>query len=578
VYSGQQESGSVGIASRGNDGGITFREWHTVGAQEYGYVCADPMDPNIIYGGKLSRYDKRTGQTENISPDLTGKYRFIRTAPVLFNPIDKKTLYFAGNVIFKTTNGGKKWDIISPDLTRDTYDIPHGVGIYTSAQMRHMLRRGVIYTVAPSHKNINVIWCGTDDGLIHITRNGGKTWTNITPPEIHSWDKISLIDAGHFDENTCYAAVNKIRCDDMRPHIFRTHDGGKTWKAIVNGLPNDPINVVREDPQRKGLLFAGSERAVYVSFDDGENWHSLRLNMPATSIRDLIIKDDDLVVATHGRSFWILDNITPLRQYINYEFDQRPLVHLYKPQTAYRLRWNMNTDTPLPQEEPAGENPPDGTMIDYELAYTNGKIVIEIRDEKNQLVRKYSSEDTFYSIPKVNIPLYWIRPQQILSREKGAHRFLWDLHYQPFNEPPTYPIAAVYNNTAPNPTSPWVPPGIYTIKLIGNMDSATQKITVKMDPRVKMTQSEIEQNFNISYNSYKNKLMLLQLDSAAKTQLKNDTFAYNKQHIIYKKLIGIYTSIINLLEECDRPVSSQIAKLFEDTEIEKNRFIKTRLK
>ena len=375
VLGGQQESGSVGIASRGNDGQVTFREWHPVGVEEYGYVAADPLDPNIIYGGKITKFDKRTGQVQNIAPEAvrSGKYRFIRTAPVLFSPVDNKTLYFAGNVLFKTQNGGHSWDIISPDLTRDNYnDIPLSVGIYSSDDMKKMPRRGVIYTVAPSPKDINTIWAGTDDGLIHVTRDGGKNWQNVTPPDISIWSKISLMDASHFDANTAYAAVNRIRLDDMKAHIYRTKDGGKTWKEITNGLPNDPINAVREDPKRKGLLFAGSERAVYVSFDDGENWQSLRLNMPATSIRDLVIKDDDIVVGTHGRSFWILDDITNLRQVTpsvsQSVMAQNALIKtaeatLFAPQTATRVRWNQYTDTPMPQEEPAGDNPPDGAIF-----------------------------------------------------------------------------------------------------------------------------------------------------------------------------------------------------------------------
>ncbi|MDP9046940.1 MAG: glycoside hydrolase, partial [Bacteroidota bacterium] len=318
VYGGQQESGSVGIASRGNDGQITFREWHPVGAEEYGYVADDPLDPNIIYGGKITKFNKLSGQVQNISPDAArrgrgGTYRFIRTAPVLFSPIDPKCLYYAGNVLFKTTTGGNSWDIISPDLTRTSWDIPASVGVYNTGDLAKMPQRGVIYTVAPSFKSINTIWIGTDDGLIQRTVDGGKTWKNITPAEISSWNKISIIDAGHFDDITAYAAVNKIRLDDMNPYIYRTHDGGKTWKRIVNGLPADPVNSVKEDPYCKGLLFAGTETAVYVSFDDGDNWQPLRLNMPATSIRDLVIKNNDLVVGTHGRSFWILDDITALR-------------------------------------------------------------------------------------------------------------------------------------------------------------------------------------------------------------------------------------------------------------------------
>lgn len=234
VYSGQQESGSVGIASRGNDGQINYREWHPVAAEEYGYVAADPLNPNIVYGGKITRYDKRNGQSQNIAPEAvrSGKYRFIRTAPVLFNPIDKKTLYYAGNVLFKTMDGGNKWSIISPDLSRESWDIPESVGIYTKEEMKTMPRRGVIYTVAPSYVDVNTIWCGTDDGLIHVTRDGGKTWNNVTPPAITSWSKVSLMDASHTDKNTAYAAVNRIRCNDQRPHIYKTTDGGKHGQKL----------------------------------------------------------------------------------------------------------------------------------------------------------------------------------------------------------------------------------------------------------------------------------------------------------------------------------------------------------
>lgn len=507
VYSGQQESGSVGIASRSNNGEITFQDWHPVGAQEYGYVAPDPLDPNIIYGGKITRYDKRTGQVQNIAPEAvsSGKYRFVRTAPVLFSPVDKKTLFYAGNVLFKTLNGGKNWQIISPDLTRETWDIPANVGVYNTNELKKMPRRGVIYTVAPSPKDINTIWCGTDDGLIHITKDGGKSWKNVTPSAITSWNKVSIIDASHFDVNTAYAAVNRIRLDDMHPHIYKTNDAGKTWKEIVNGLPNDPVNVVREDPIRKGLLFAGSERAVYVSFDDGEHWQSLRLNMPATSIRDLIIKDDDIVVATHGRSFWILDDIASLRQIST----QAGQAVLYKPANAYRVRWSMWTDTPLPPEEPAGENPPDGAIIDYYLRNNSNAVILEIYDRNKKLVRKFSTNDTLYKVPPVDIPLYWIRPQQILSADAGSHRFLWDLHYQPLNLPPSYPISAVYKNTAPSGTSPWILPGNYFARLIVDGKTYEQSFTVKMDPRVKTSMADIQQQHDLSLMLYNDRLQIL---------------------------------------------------------------------
>ena len=505
VYGGQQESGSVGIASRSNDGNITFREWHPVGVEEYGYVAPDPLDPNIIYGGKITKFDKRTGQVQNISPVpvRNGEVRFIRTAPVVFSPVDNKTLYFSGNVIFKTNSGGDRWEQISPDLSRETWDIPASVGIYKNEEITKMKRRGVVYTLAPSYKNINTLWAGTDDGLIHITKDGGKTWKNITPASITSWSKVSMIDASRFDDNTAYVAVNRIRCDDMGAHIYKTTDGGNTWEEIINGLPAEPINAVREDAVRKGLLFAGSENAVYFSIDAGAHWQSLRLNMPCTSIRDLVIKNDDLVLGTHGRSFWILDNISPLRQLQNKNISTQ----LLKPQTAMRIRWNMNPDTPLPPEEPAGENPPDGAMIDFYLQEQNaGPVSLEILNSKNELVRKYTSDDTLYTIPAVNIPLYWIRPQQILSNKNGAHRFLWDMKYTPLNVPASYPIAAVKNNTDPETTAPWVMPGNYTIKLNVNGKTYEQGIEVVMDPRVKTNWKDLQRQHDLSMICYKGRI------------------------------------------------------------------------
>jgi photosystem II stability/assembly factor-like uncharacterized protein len=504
VYGGQQESGSVGIASRSNDGNISFREWHPVGVEEYGYVAPDPLDPNIIYGGKITKYDKRTGQVQNISPEpvRSGDVRFIRTAPVLFSPVDNKTLYFAGNIIFKTQNGGASWEKISPDLSREAWDIPANVGIYNTAELQKMKRRGVVYALAPSYQDINTIWAGTDDGLLHITKDGGKTWKNITPTAISSWSKISMIEASRFDVNTAYVAVNRIRLDDMTAHIYKTTDGGATWKEIIKGIPAEPINSVREDAVRKGLLFAGSENQVYYSIDAGENWQSLKLNMPATSIRDLVIKDDDLVLGTHGRSFWILDNITPLRQIQTKDLTSK----LFKPQTATRVRWNMNTDTPLPPEEPAGENPPDGAMIDYTIGETaSSPVTLSIIDYKGIVVRKFSSNDTMYKIPALNIPLYWIRPQQILSKEIGAHRFLWDMKYNPINEPAAFPMGAVKNNTAPDATAPWVMPGVYRLQLNVNGKTYEQSMQINMDPRVKTSLKDLQRQHDLSKICYEGK-------------------------------------------------------------------------
>jgi len=395
VYGGQQESGSAGVMSRGDNGAISFRDWRTVGLEEYGYAAPDPLDPNIVFGGKISRFDHRTGEVQDVSPEpvRSGKYRFVRTMPVIFSPVDPKSLFLGSNVLFKTTTGGRSWEIISPDLTRETYEVPTNLGIFTPLDPEKGKHRGVIYTVAPSFRNAAIIWAGTDDGLIHVTRDGGKSWKDVTPAALTPWSKVSLLTASHFDDETAYAAVNRFRLDDLRPHIYRTHDGGRTWTEITRGIPeNEVVNAVREDPVRKGMLYAGSERAVYVSWDDGDNWESLRLNMPATSIRDLVIHDDDIVVGTHGRSFWILDDISPLRQMT--QATGKSAAILFRPRLTYRFRRNKNTDTPLPQEEPAGKNPPDGAIIYYYLgAQPRSPVTISIRDATGKLIRAFSSSN-----------------------------------------------------------------------------------------------------------------------------------------------------------------------------------------
>jgi len=506
LCSGQQESGSACVASRGNDGEITFREWHPVAAEEYGYVTPDPLDPDIVYGGKLTRYDPRTGQAQNIMPKpfRSADFRVVRTQPVIFSPVDPHVLYFSSNTLWKTQDGGRNWDQISPDLTRKTFEVPVTVGKFRSQPSAQATQRGVIYAVAPSPLDINLIWAGTDDGLIHRTTDGGAHWNDVTPKQLKPWQKISILDAGHFDKNTAYAAVNTLRLDDLRPHIYRTHDAGATWTEVNNGIPdNENTDVVREDPERKGLLFAGTERAVYVSFDDGDHWQSLRLNMGASSIRDLIIKGDDLCVATHGRGFWILDNITPLRQ-LQASIAKAPAV-LFRPQMALRVRWNTNSDTPIPPDEAAGENPPDGAMIDYYVG-TGGAVpmTLEIKDETGQVVRRYSSADPLPTPdPALSIPPYWVRPSQGLGAEAGMHRFLWDMHYAPIpGLEPEYPIAAVYRNTAPDPTSPWAMPGRYTIVLTVGGKSYQQPLTIQMDPRVKTSNADLAEQFKLSKQVY----------------------------------------------------------------------------
>jgi photosystem II stability/assembly factor-like uncharacterized protein len=506
VCGGQQESGSACVASRSDEGRITFRDWRPVGVEEYGYVAPDPLDPDIVYGGKLTRFDRRTGQVQNVAPSIlrSQQYRVIRTMPVLFSPIDPKTLYFASNVLWKTGDGGRTWSEISPDLTRETWDVPPNVGKYIGTPAAQATRRGVIYTIAPSPLDIQRLWVGTDDGLIHVTSDGGRTWSNVTPTELSPWAKVSLMEASHVDRDSAYAAVNTLRLDDLRPHIFRTRDAGKTWTRIVRGIPDGTIvNAVREDPKRPGLLFAGTEQAVYVSLDDGDTWHSLRLNMPVTSIRDLVVKDDDLVVGTHGRSFWILDDITPLRQ-VDARVPASP-AFLYAPQRATRVRWNMNTDTPLPPDEPSGQNPPDGAVINYFLKEAvAGPVTLEIVDGAGRIVRRYSSDDPVSPVTDTgNVPRYWIRPAAVPSRTAGMHRFVWDLHFPPPQvEAFTYPIAAVPGDTPRQPTGPWVLPGRYTVTLLAGDARVSQALEVRMDPRVKTAPFDLEQQFTLSFRVY----------------------------------------------------------------------------
>jgi photosystem II stability/assembly factor-like uncharacterized protein len=539
VCGGQQDSGSVCIASRGSDGQITIRDWHPVGVEEYGYAAPDPLDPDLVYGGKVTRYDRRTGQVSNVGPVEGGRgggrgrggpparptYRTVRTQPVVFSTVDKRALFYGNNVLWKTLDGGINWKQISPDLTRETWDVPKNVGTYASSvrsRERGAIPAQVIYTIGPSYRDINRIWIGTDDGVIATTADGGLNWTNVTPPQLSAFMKVFTIDPGRFDALTAYAAVNTLRLDDMNPHIYRTHDGGKTWTEIVSGIPGGaPVSVVREDPKRKGLLFAGSETQVYVSFDDGDHWQSLRLNMAASSVRDLVIKDDDLVVGTHGRGIWILDDITPLREIAEgvsnvsasagsaTALAERDVI-LFKPQPALRVRWNTNTDTPMPPDEPAGPNPPEGAIIDYYLkSAASGPVTLEIIGADGKPVRTYSSTDTVFTPDPATstIPLYWYRPLAPLSASAGMHRFTWDVHYQPLDGGgrlggPNLPIAAIGRNTIAAPTTPWVNPGQFTVKLTVNGKTYSQPIVVKPDPRVKTPALAMQQVYSLSKALY----------------------------------------------------------------------------
>jgi hypothetical protein len=403
--------------------------------------------------------------------------------------------------------------------------------------------------------------------------------------------KVSLIDAGRFDANTAYAAINTFRLDDLRPHIFRTHDGGKTWKEIVNGLPNGGIvNSVREDSQRKGLLYCGTEQAVYFSIDDGENWQPLRLNMPATSIRDVVVHNDDLVVGTHGRSFWILDDVTPLRQ-LNQEVTSSNSF-LFAPQTAIRVRRSVHTDTPFPPEEPAGQNPPDGAIINYYLKSKSATpIVLEIYDSANKLVRRFSSDDKPLKVDEKDFrfPTYWIRPAKILSNEAGMQRFVWDLQYaNPPADSYDLPISAVVHDTPFVPEGPFVMPAKYTIKFTANGKTSTQILNVKMDPRVVATNADLQQQFTLSLQAYEGvKQTFSLLEDVKKLQEKlksaNDKELSEKLNLLVNgakpsvpiqpqnlselslnRLNGAFSTLLGVLQEADAKPTMQAVKTAQD--------------
>lgn len=521
VYGGQQESGAVGVLSRGPGGQISFRDWIGVGADEYAYVAADPKNPDLVYGSRVVRFNKKTGQTQNIAPEAlrSGKYRGLRTLPLMFHPANQDQLLFATNVLWSTTNAGKSWEIISPDLTRKQPELPASIGDFKTDAMNTLPQRGVIYSVGPSPLDKDIIWAGTDDGLVHVTTDGGKNWKDVTPPEMKSWDKVAQIDAGHFDKNTAYIAVNAIRKDDQRPHIYRTQDGGATWKEIAGGMNVfGPVNAVREDVKQKGLLFAGTEREVYFSIDDGDHWNPLRLNMPASSVRDIAIHDDDLVIGTHGRSIWILDNFSLLRELAAMNSSEP---HLFAPAMATRVRYNMFLDTPLPPEEPTGQNPPEGGAIDYYLSKTATDVKIEILDGQGRTVRLFSSKDTPEVLDSALIghPTYWIRPHQAVALTPGHHRINWDLRYpNPKAADRGFAISAIYHNTPSGPLGPYVHPGQYVVRLTVDGKTEQQNIQVRLDPRVTISDEDLRRQTELSLSMYEgySQLQMLrdQIDAA----------------------------------------------------------------
>ena len=502
IYGGQQESGSVGIRSRGDNGAITFRDWRTVGVEEYGYVAPDPLHPNLIYGGKATVFDANTGGVQQVGPSVGrgrgGELRSVRTMPLIFSTVDKQALYLGTQFVMKTTDGGHSWQTVSPDLARSSYETPKNFGTFAARDPERGGHRGVVYAIAPSKLNAATIWAGTDDGLIHVTHDGGKNWANVTPPELTAWAKVSQLDASKFDDHTVYAAINKFHLDDLSASAYRTHDDGKHWTSIAAGLPMGAVvNAVREDPVTPHLLYAGTEIGVFVSFNDGDHWQPLQLNLPVTSVRDLVVHEDDLVIGTHGRSFWVLDDVTPLRQQAAVT---ETAAYLFVPAKAVRVRRNQNTDTPLPPEEPAGQNPPDGAMLDYYLpAAVKGPVEIDVLDAKGGLIQKYLSTDKAEPDEPLNVPSYWIRQPKTLATTAGMHRWVWDLRSGP---PATllhdYPISAIYKDTPREPLGVFVMAGTYTVRLTADGKTSTQTINVVMDPRNSATAAGLQQAHDLA--------------------------------------------------------------------------------
>jgi photosystem II stability/assembly factor-like uncharacterized protein len=497
VYGAQQDSGAAGVPSRTDNmfDGINMTEFHeTAAGGESDNIAPDPDDPDIVYGGRVDRLDLRSNQMRDVDPTLAfpDEYRRTWTLPLVFGPRDH-ALYFANQRIFRTTDGGSHWQPISPDLTRETPTVPPTLDPPTAADTAEPgPRRGVVYAIGPSPMDTKTIWAGTDDGLVWRTMDGGATWHNLTPPALSPWSKIGIIDASHFDINTAYVAVDRHRLDDPAPHIYRTSDGGKTWAQIVNGIAENggpsSVNVVREDPLRRGLLYAGTERGMYVSFNGGANWQVLQQDLPPTSVRDITFHGNDIIIATHGRGFYIMDDAAPLRT-LN---DPKELPRLFPPQPAIRVHPPGFTGTPMPKDEPMAPNPPNGAIFDYALATdAHGPLTLTITDPQGSVARQYSSADIPEKpdLAKLTVAPEWAPPAAPPSATAGAHRFVWDLHY-------TKP--AELTGDEPEPQGVWAPPGRYTVTLAVDGKSQSQTFQVVPDPRLRLGATDLQDQFQLA--------------------------------------------------------------------------------
>jgi photosystem II stability/assembly factor-like uncharacterized protein len=501
VYGAQQDNSTIAIASRSDDGSIGRADWYDAGGGEAGYLAPYPPDPNIVYAGdyegKITRFDKRTGQLKyvGVQPEIsdgTGaaalEHRFQWTAPIVISPNDPNTLYHAGERLFKTTDGGMHWETISPDLTRNDKSKQQPSGGTITIDDTGLEYYDTIFAVAESAVARDLIWAGTDDGLIHITRDDGKSWTNVTPKEMPEWSRISQIDASPFDAGTAYVSVDRHQWDVFLPYIYKTNDYGNTWTKITRGIPDNTfVRAVREDPKKRGLLYAGTETGVYVSFNDGANWRPLQLNLPTTPIHDLVVKNDDLVLATHGRSFWILDDLSPLRQFTDKIAGQE--THLYQPATAYRMQ-NSTEEPPKPIL--VGQNPPPGAVIYYHLKdIPKSEVTIEILDPTGNVLRRYSSTKTeeLDETPDPDDK----KPGKQINPEAGLNRFVWDMRYEGTSRVPDYHLWEYKNGRL----GPLALPGKYQVRLTVGGKSQTAPLEVKLDLRLTVDQADLQKQFDL---------------------------------------------------------------------------------
>ena len=504
VYGSQQDNSTVAIASRSDDGAIGRDNWYEIGGGEAGYIAPNPADPNIVYAGdyqgNLTRFDRRTNQVQNIAvwPELSDargaaplEHRFQWTAPIVTSPHDPNTIYYGGERIFKTTDGGTHWQAISGDLTRNDKSKQQPSGGPITVDDTGTEYYDTLFSIAPSPLTKGLIWAGTDDGFVQITRDEGKNWTNVTPKDLAPWSRISLIEASPHDAATAYVAVDRHQNDDLAPYIYKTSDYGATWTRITAGIPDGVfVRAVREDPKKKGLLYAGTERGVFVSFDDGAHWRSLQINLPITPIHDLVIKNDDLVLATHGRAFWILDDVSPLRQFADSVAQED--MHLYQPATAYRAHTG---DAPA-RLSFAGKNPPNGAVIYFYLKHLpkpeiKQEVKIEILDAAGAVIRKYSSSKN----ESLDEPLDPDdkKPEKQIKPEEGLNRFVWDLRYQEADRVPNY-FLWEYGDGA---KGPFAVPGNYQVRFTANGKTLTAPFEVKIDPRVTTSQADLEKQFKL---------------------------------------------------------------------------------